>query len=123
VFGLTPAGAVELREWLSALISTPARDYTAFEAGLSFLPALAPGAVVELLHARAAELEGQLAEHHGSRGLGRADVPRVFWVDEEYRDALRRAELDYVRRLAADIEAGALAGQEWWAQLHQEADA
>ena len=33
---------------------------------------------------------------------------------------LREAELDYVRRLAADIESGSLDGVEWWKTVHEQ---
>jgi DNA-binding PadR family transcriptional regulator len=120
VYALTDAGRTELNDWLAQLLSTPARDYTGFEAALSFLPVLAPETVAALLRDRAAQLADELAERRGSRGLlGSEEVPRVFWVEEEYRDALRRAELDYVRRLIADIDDGSLTGLGWWAELHE----
>ena len=42
VYRLTHAGQVEAEEWLSELVSTPIKEYPAFEAALSFLPALPP---------------------------------------------------------------------------------
>ena len=33
---------------------------------------------------------------------------------------LREAELEFVRRLARDIESGALDGIEWWKAIHDE---
>jgi hypothetical protein len=35
-----------------------------------------------------------------------------------YRIALLEAELDFVRRLAADIESGVLGGVDWWRSVH-----
>jgi DNA-binding PadR family transcriptional regulator len=118
-YALTDAGSTELHDWLTQLISTPARDYTSFEAALSFLPVLAPQDVRERLQERASQLEDDLARHRGSRGLlGSTEVPRLFWVEEEYRETVRKAELRYVRRLIADIDNGSLEGLEWWANLH-----
>ena len=119
VYALTDSGTAELRDWLAQLISTPAREYTSFEAALSFLPVLPPEDVRTLLLTRAGQLEEDLARRQGSRGLlGNADVPRLFWVEEEYRESLRKAELKYVRRLIADIDDGSLEGLSWWADLH-----
>ena len=119
VYALTDAGSAELHDWLAQLIATPARDYTSFEAALSFLPVLSPREVLRLLEARAAQLDQALAERLGSRGLlGSTEVPRLFWVEEEYREALRKAELEYVRRLIADVENGSLEGLAWWSDLH-----
>src|SRR5437763_17112419 len=49
IYGLTELGREELRDWLAQLVGTPMRDYTSFEAGLSFLPALPPDDAVALL--------------------------------------------------------------------------
>jgi DNA-binding PadR family transcriptional regulator len=120
IYRLTDAGYTEARDWLAQLIATPARDYTSFEAALSFLPGLPPEQVLELLHARASQLQRESTDRQGSRGLlGSQDVPRLFWVEEEYRHALREAELTYVRQLIEDIENGTLEGLDWWNQIHR----
>ena len=102
VYELTDAGRIETHDWLTELLSTPVKDYTAFEAALSFLPALPPDDVVALLRERAQHLEIELAREGGTRELiEKARLPRLFWVEEEFRTVLREAELDYVRRLVA----------------------
>lgn len=121
VYSLTDAGAAEMRAWLSELIAIPSRDYTAFEAGLSFLPALPPNRVRELLSARAEQLERESTDREGSGGLlGSTEVPRLFWIEEEYRDAIRTAELAYIRQLLTDIDSDDLDGIDWWYQIHNE---
>jgi hypothetical protein len=40
-------------------------------------------------------------------------LPRLLWVEEEYRDRVRAAEIDYVRALVRDIESGTLEGAGW----------
>ena len=42
VYRLLDAGRIELIDWLSELLSTPAKEFTQFEAGLSLLPCLPP---------------------------------------------------------------------------------
>jgi DNA-binding PadR family transcriptional regulator len=121
IYSITDAGAIEMRDWLSALIATPTRDYTAFEAGLSFLPALPPDRARELLSTRAEQLERESASRQGSRGLlDSTEVPRIFWIEEEYRDSLRTTELNYIRQLINDIDKGLLDGIDWWHQIHDE---
>ncbi len=119
VYTLTDAGRIELQDWLTDLLCTPVRDYTAFEAGLSFLPALPPDAVASLLSERALRLEGEIAQ---ARALGEAAVeqwlPRLFGVEREYRITLREAELRFVRELIGEIESGSLDGVEWWRGIH-----
>ena len=119
VYTLTEAGRIEVHDWLTDLVSTPVKDYTNFEAALSFLPALPPDDVVDLLRERAARLEFDLAESQGSRELiEKKHFPRLFWVEEEFRMVLREAELGYVRRLVREIESGTLEGIDWWRKVH-----
>jgi DNA-binding PadR family transcriptional regulator len=119
VYCLTDAGRIEVHDWLTDLLSTPVKDFTSFEAALSFLPALPPEDVAALLRERAARLEFDLAESHGSRELiEKKHLPRLFWVEEEFRMVLREAELSYVRRLVREIETGTLEGIDWWKKVH-----
>lgn len=119
VYCLTESGRVEIHDWLTELISTPVRDYTSFEAALSFLPALPPEAVVDLLKERATRLEVDLVHAKSFRELAEKNrFPRLLWVEEEYRTVLREAELAYVRRLAREIANGTLEGSDWWAAIH-----
>lgn len=119
VYRLTDSGRIELQDWLTDLISTPVKDYTSFEAALSFLPALPPGDVCELLRERAVRLELDLAQAHGSRALiEKQGLPRLFWVEEEFRCVLRQAELEYVQRLIREIDGGTLEGLDIWAGIH-----
>ena len=119
VYGLTDAGRIELHDWLTELLSTPVKDYTSFEAALSFLPTLPPEDVASLLRERAEHLEREVAQAHASRELAeKQHVPRLFWVEEEFRTVLREAELGYVRALASQIAAGTLGGDDWWKAMH-----
>jgi DNA-binding PadR family transcriptional regulator len=119
VYGLTASGRIETHDWLTELISTPVKDYPAFEAALSFLPALPPGDVVALLRERAEHLEVELAQAGATRERNeKAHIPRLFWVEDEFRTMLREAELAYVRRLVSEIESGSMEGLEWWAAIH-----
>jgi DNA-binding PadR family transcriptional regulator len=69
VYGLTDAGRIELHDWLTELLSTPVKDYTSFEAALSFLPTLPPEDVASLLRERAEHLAGQPdRRRHARRG-------------------------------------------------------
>jgi DNA-binding PadR family transcriptional regulator len=123
-YELTDAGRDEALGWLTELISTPVKDFTSFEAALSFLPALPPFDVADLLRERAATLELELArtgasqEHYTSHR-----VPRLHWIEEEYRSVLRSAELTYVRSLLGAIVDGSLEGVDWWHAIHDEAPA
>lgn len=119
VYRLTDAGRIETHDWLTDLISTPVKDYPSFEAALSFLPTLPPDDVVDLLRERAVHLERELAQAQASRELDeQRRVPRLFWVEEEFRNVLREAELGYVRQLIREIADGTLEGVAWWSAVH-----
>lgn len=119
VYRLTDAGRIEVHDWLTDLISTPVREYPAFQAALSFLPALPPDDVLTLLQERAVHLEAGLAQAAATHELVRKHgLPRLVWVESEYSVALHEAELAYIRTLIRDIESGALDGVDWWRQIH-----
>jgi DNA-binding PadR family transcriptional regulator len=120
IYELTDAGKVEAYDWLTDMIVCPVNDYPAFEAALSFLPALPPGEVLGLLRERAMRLELEIAQMHATRELvEKAGLPRLFWVEGEFRWLLTEAELQYVRRLALEIETGSLEGIDWWRSIHE----
>jgi DNA-binding PadR family transcriptional regulator len=123
VYRLTEAGRIEVHDWLTELLSTPVKEYPAFQAALSFLPALPPEDVAALLAERAQRLQAELAQDAATRELAeKAGLPRLFWVEHEFEMALREAELRYVRQLAADISSGALDGTAWWREMQARGD-
>jgi DNA-binding PadR family transcriptional regulator len=120
VYQLTDAGRVETHDWLTDLIATPVKEYPAFEAALSFLPALPPSDVVGLLAERAVRLESEIVATRSMHELVTTQgLPRLFSIEGEFRLVLRQAELDFVRQLIDDIETGALGGVAWWRAIHQ----
>jgi DNA-binding PadR family transcriptional regulator len=123
VYRITRDGQIETQDWLTDLVSTPVKDYPAFQAALSFLPALPPDDVVLLLTERAQHLETELAQARAVRELvEKQRLPRLFWVEAEFGVVLREAELGYVLTLIQDIESGALDGTAWWREMHARAD-
>ncbi len=120
VYRVTDAGRLELIDWLSELLSRPAKEYTRFEAGLSLLPVLPPGDAVALLEQRCQALELRAAQSQSLRGLfAKRGISRLFTIEGEYRWALEAAELEWTQRLIADIRSGSLDGLEFWRNFHQ----
>jgi DNA-binding PadR family transcriptional regulator len=119
IYSLAPTGRVEAQDWLTDLLATPAREYPSFEAALSFLPALPPAQVAALLEERAERLELEIAQAHAIREVTeKRAIPRLHWVEDEYRTMRKEAELIFVRRLAGEIESGTLDGSTWWEGIH-----
>lgn len=124
VYELSAAGKIEMHDWLADLVATPTKEYPAFEAALCFLPALAPDEAVALLDQRAQYLALEIAKEESAREfVEKIRLPRLFWIEGQYRLALRRAELEYVRSLARDIRSGALEGTDFWRSVHDNPDA
>jgi DNA-binding PadR family transcriptional regulator len=115
VYEITSAGQLEFVDWLAELIGTPAKEYPAFEAGLSMIGGLPPDDAVRLLRQRSAQLRSQLK---GSLELARyaaeIGVPRLFLIEADYRRGQIEAEIEFVDRLAASIEDGSLDGVDYW---------
>jgi DNA-binding PadR family transcriptional regulator len=123
VYEITDAGRIEMPDWLTELISTPSKEYPQFEAALSFLPALPPDDAVAQLRMRANTLRVELAHAQATRELmEKAGLPRLFWIEDQFRVCQREAELTFVENLADDIESGALEGVEFWQEIHDHPD-
>src|ERR1700761_7176541 len=67
VYEITDDGAREMDDWLTELIGTPAKEYPAFMAGLSFLAALNPDDAIAALRRRAEALSFKLSGMRGTR--------------------------------------------------------
>jgi DNA-binding PadR family transcriptional regulator len=121
VYRITDTGLIEFGDWLGDLISTPVKEYTQFEAGLSLIVAMAPDDALALLKERGGRLSLRIAAERSAIDLSaQHNLPRVFAVETEYRVALLQAELEFVRELIARIEDGSLDGLDWWRRAHAE---
>ena len=102
-YRITDAGRTALRNWLRAMLSTPAREYPEFPAALSFLPNLAPADAIDALTARVARLQERLAALEREIAEVGRFLPRLFAIESEYQRQVVNAELAYVRGLVEDL--------------------
>ncbi|MCA1846730.1 MAG: helix-turn-helix transcriptional regulator [Actinobacteria bacterium] len=120
VYEITETGSREFIDWLSALVTTPVKEYLQFEAALSLLAGVPPAEAAALLRQRTAEIEHRLSISKMTLdGMRTAGLPRLFALEVEYQDALMQAELEYVRTLVKEIEGGTLDGIEMWRHLYE----
>jgi DNA-binding PadR family transcriptional regulator len=112
VYRLTASGADELESWLRQLLEEPSREYPRFGAALMFLGALRrKEEAIKVFERRANAIEAEIAsvdmilQENLPPGL-----PRLFTIAHEYTQAMRRAELEWLRRTIAELTAGSL---EW----------
>src|SRR5690606_31897319 len=102
------------------LISTPVKEYTNFEAGLSLLPVLPVEDALRLLETRKAKLKERLRLGETLREIAEGErLPRLFYLEWEYMDILRRAELEWVTMLIEEIQDGSLDGLGVWRELQR----
>ena len=102
-YQITDAGRTTLREWLDAMLRTPAREYPEFPAALSFLPSLSPAEAVDALTARISHLEQQLRALGDEIEQGSTFLARLFLIETEYQQQVLATELDYVKALVDDL--------------------
>ncbi len=111
IYELTDEGRSQLQERVRQLVAEPTREYSAFEAGLTFMHLLPKEEAVTLLRRRAEALGEQIElwdfalERLSKRGLARLALIEVELVQDT-----RRFQREWARRLADEIESGSL---EW----------
>lgn len=120
IYQLTSAGADELDSWLRQLLEEPSREFPRFTAALMFLGALRrKEEAIKVLERRAAAFEAQIASSDAIIRDLPVELPRLFVIEEEYAQAMRRAELEWLRRTIAELKDGSLEwpkmieGHEW----------
>ena len=114
VYKLTGAGATEVNEWLSELVSVPVKEFPQFMAALSFLGALPPeegGGGAPATGVGAGDPPGP--EPGWGKLAAAIGLARLFWLESEYEDRLLEAEVGFrAGQLIDDIDNGSLEGIE-----------
>ncbi|WP_242885510.1 PadR family transcriptional regulator [Actinomadura litoris] len=109
VYAVTVAGRDAACDRLAELLAKPAQEFPLLGAGLAFLNLLSEREVEQRLRFRALALEAELAGHRTvNDSLLKRGLERYKLIDHEWTIARVRAELDFVRGLADDLEAGRL---------------
>jgi DNA-binding PadR family transcriptional regulator len=109
VYAITEAGRDELDAWLWELASQPSEEYPAFAAPLMFIYSLGLDRTIAAFTQRAAKLEAQVSSSDAYRqafATELPDFPRVFAIEEEYAQAMRRAEITWLRATIAELRDG-----------------
>jgi DNA-binding PadR family transcriptional regulator len=117
VYGLTEAGHVELIDWLSEMLSTPAKEYPRFEGALSMIAALPPDDAAALLGDRCTRIQIQLTQQRSVLQLMAQQVPELFSLETAYAVSQLEAELAWVQQLREKIASGELGGLDEWRQF------
>jgi DNA-binding PadR family transcriptional regulator len=109
VYAITETGREEITGWLAELLAQPVNEYPQFGAALAFVAALDKDEVMRLLKMRIALLDSQIVGGETQlKNFLEMGLPRLFLVEGEYAVAMKRAELEWARRLVDDIQGGKL---------------
>jgi len=111
VYAITEAGRDELMVWLKELTSEPPAEAPALAAPLMFIYALGRDGAIGALQQRAALLAAEISRSDAFRRAMLAEIPgfpRIFGIEEEYAQAMRQAELAWVRTTVAELRDGSL---------------
>jgi DNA-binding PadR family transcriptional regulator len=117
VYAITDTGRDEFATNLHDLVRYPDDEYPVFGAAIVMLHALHPHRAAALLESRIVSIEAALAA--GDQllaSLTKNGLARIHIIEIEYAQALRRAELFWVRDLVQDLRSGDLT----WAHPHAE---
>jgi DNA-binding PadR family transcriptional regulator len=115
VYEITDQGREAAREWLREMLRTTGHEYPEFITAVSVLFGLEPQDAARQLETRAERLAAELAETEAQL-TENPGLPRLFLLEEEYRRAILRAELEWVRQTVDDLRAGRLTWSEEWLQ-------
>lgn len=110
IYQATALGRTTLKAWMQTILAAPAREFPDFPAALSLVMILSPDEARTALEARVVARERRLRELEAPV----PGVPRLFLLESEYLAALVRAELDWLRRIIADLRAGSLTWSLEW---------
>jgi DNA-binding PadR family transcriptional regulator len=120
VYEITAPGRDEFEDWLAELLCTPVREFTSLEAGLSLMAGLPPDEVVRLLEQRGERLRMELSSLEAAGQVSaELQLPELFFVESNYRHAMLRAELGFVRDLVQRIRSSQFGGTKTWRRLHE----
>jgi DNA-binding PadR family transcriptional regulator len=117
IYRITAAGTDELQSWLHELLEEPSREYPRFAAALMFLGAIGTKEeAIKVLERRSVAFEGQILASDALIQAVPPELPRLFLIEEEYAQSMRRAELQWLRRIVGELQDGTL---EWPQMLDQ----
>jgi len=115
VYEITDEGRATLAAWLKDMLARPAQEFPEFPAALSLLPVLAPREVLRELKARTAAVRLALERAQATtREMQAAGLPRLFLIEDEYKQALLKAELAWLQAVVADLDSKALDWNQRW---------
>ncbi|NJC68737.1 PadR family transcriptional regulator [Planosporangium thailandense] len=120
VYALTAAGKAEMIDWLSDLVAQPVKEFPQFEAALSLLPTLPLEDAIRLLESRLRRQTDIMQTGDAMLANARDQgFPRLLLIESEFRQALLKAEIRYIRTLVDELKSGELTGVDFWRRMDE----
>jgi len=114
-YQITDDGAATLQGWMKDMLAAPAAEFPDLPAALAFLPVLSPKEVLRQLEARLSAQQEQLAALRAvSEAQSKAGLPRLFLVEDEYRQAMLAAEIRWLEGVIDDLREKRLTWSAAW---------
>jgi DNA-binding PadR family transcriptional regulator len=114
VYAITDQGREIAQEWLREMLRDTGEEFPEFIAAVSLLFVLTPEDARAQLEERERQLAAQLAETAAEMASAPPGLPRLFLLEEEYRQALLEAQLAWVRGVIDDLRERRLDWSEEW---------
>lgn len=121
IYEISKAGETEMRDWMREILSTPAKEYPQFEAGLSLLPALPFEEAIDVLETRLEFLKKDIEQvKSGLEQVKAIHLPSLFSIETEYRLATIETEFVFVVKLIERIRKDGCGFLKEWNKWHAE---
>ncbi len=114
IYEATEEGQSTLQIWVREMLSTPQEEFPEFPAALSTIAALTSEDALQQLEKRMEALTKELSRLDEVFVTHQDIIPRLFFLEVEYKRAITVAELDWVRSLVGDLRTGALSWSKEW---------
>ena len=115
VYAITAIGSAALKQWLKEMLAVPAAEFPQFPAALSFMMVLPQQEAQAQLELRVAALEARLRQTVAAlEAIHATALPRLFLIEEEYKQALLESELTWIQSLLDDMRTGEITWNEQW---------
>src|ERR1700682_5531998 len=106
VYSITPAGSELFDDWLRDLLANPNKEYPQFTAALMLVAHIGKDEIIEILQDRMDQMADRLHADRNARNQLAGVLPRIFAIEGEYDEAIRAAEINWLRKTIAEIKDG-----------------
>jgi DNA-binding PadR family transcriptional regulator len=106
-YRITESGQLALTERVAQMIATPINEYAEFPLAIAEAHNLSQPVLIELLGRRRVRLVSELETLRGGYSdVSAKSIPKKYWIDITYQQAMVNAELAWIDSLVTDLGSG-----------------